>query len=106
MEEQPKNDLYTAVLLEGIRSDFKAVAEVVEHLSHKVENMDDRLTRVENKLDDHIAQSAIDHRLLEEKIQNVQENLEEKIEKVSEKFSKEIQVIHVRLDKQDRDRLN
>jgi hypothetical protein len=95
MEEQPKNDLYTSVLLEGVRSDFKAVAEVVEHLSHKMGKMDDRLTRVENKLDDHIVQSAIEHRVIEEKI-----------EKVSENFSKEMQVIHVRLDKQDRDRLN
>ena len=110
MQDEPKNDLYTSVLLEGIRSDFKAVAEVVQHLSGKVESMGERLTRVENKLDDHIVQSAIEHKLLreslKEEIRDMREEITEEMQEMRQEFSKEIQTLHVRLHDQDRTRLH
>ncbi|MGE5581420.1 MAG: hypothetical protein ACM3X9_02665 [Bacillota bacterium] len=57
-------DSKVAVLLEDLRAQFRTFGEELQLLNGKVDKMDQRIERVEQKLDSHIDQNRQEHQQL------------------------------------------
>ena len=71
------DDNKIAVLLEDLRAQFRAFGEGLQIVNDKIDKMDQRIERVEQKLDTHIEQDRRDHLQLMQAIKETDTEVQE-----------------------------
>lgn len=76
------DDNKVAVLLEDLQSQFRTFGEGLQLVNDKIDRMDQRVERVEQKLDTHIEQNRQEHQQLMVMIKELDKEVQVEIKRV------------------------
>ncbi len=76
------DDNKVAVLLEDLRAQFRTFGEGLQLVNDKIDRMDQRVERVEQKLDTHIEQNRQEHQHLMVMIKELDKEVQVEIKRV------------------------
>lgn len=76
------DDSKVAILLEDLKNQFQVFGEGLQMVIQKTDRLEQRFDGLERKLDRHIEQNRIEHRMLMQMIQDLNHEVQGKLKRV------------------------